>query len=127
MKNPDIFLFFDGHEEQLALYEALEAAIWKELGEVEIRVQKSQISFYQRHMFACVSMMPVKKALRRGDTCLVVSLGLGRKIESPRAAACAQPYPGRWTNHVPIYNKDEIDEELLEWLREACAFSSAKR
>ena len=53
--NGDALLFFDGKPEELALYEALEARIFSEIENVRLKVSKSQISFYNRHLFACVS------------------------------------------------------------------------
>ena len=38
-----------------------------------------------------------------------------------------EPYPGRWTNHVLLSREDEIDEELMDWLREAYDFAESKR
>ena len=53
--NGDALLFFDGKPEELALYEALEARIFSEIENVRLKVSKSQISFYNRHLFAICS------------------------------------------------------------------------
>jgi len=53
--NADSLLFFDKHMDAVPLYEALENRILKEIENVQIKVQKSQISFYNKHLFACVS------------------------------------------------------------------------
>ena len=50
--NGDALRFFDGKPEELALYEALEARIFSEIENVRLKVSKSQISFYNRHLFA---------------------------------------------------------------------------
>ena len=47
-------------------------------------------------------------------------------MESSRIDAAVEPYPGRWTYHVLISEVDEIDDELMGWVREAAAFSEAK-
>ena len=54
-------LFFEGHMDSLPLYEKLEERILSEIDNVRIKVQKSQISFYNKHLFACVSFMRVRK------------------------------------------------------------------
>ena len=44
---------------------------------------------------------------------------------SPRLeqiAAAAEPYPNRWTHHVPVATPAELDGELLDWLEQAYAF-----
>ena len=59
--NTDLLSFFDRHMNALPLYEALEHIITEEIENVQIKVQKSQISFYSRHLFACVSFARVRK------------------------------------------------------------------
>ena len=53
-------LFFEGHMDSLPLYEKLEERILSEIDNVRIKVQKSQISFYGRHLFAAASL-PVRR------------------------------------------------------------------
>lgn len=40
--------------------------------------------------------------------------GLNYKIESPRIDVMSEPYPNRWTHHVIISDRTEIDEEVAE-------------
>ena len=56
--NQDILLFFDKHPEALPLYEALEEKILSEIEDVTVKVQKTQISFSNKHNFAFVSFLP---------------------------------------------------------------------
>ena len=130
MKTPahyvsDVLLFFDGKPLELALYEALFLRLDAEFPEASVRVQKSQISFYGRHLFAAVSLPRSRKSFPEHS--ILVTLGLPYKLESPRAAVTVEPYPGRWTNHVPLWAEEQIDSELLGWLREAYLFSQSKR
>lgn len=50
-----------------------------------------------------------------------------RPLNSPRSAVSVEPYPGRWTNHILITRPEEVDGELMEWLREAHNFALRKR
>ena len=59
--NTDTIIFFNKQPDALPLYEAFADAVTKRYPETEIRVQKTQISFYDVHMFACVSFPRVKK------------------------------------------------------------------
>ena len=120
-------LFFQQDIEVLPLYERLEGLILDRIADVQIKVQKSQISFYNRHMFACVSFSKVRKAKDRPAHYIVVTFGLQHCLESPRIDVATEPYPNRWTHHVLISSIEDINEELLEWLEEAAAFSAAKR
>ena len=123
----EILFFFDKSREALPLYEALEQRILEELGEVTIKVQKTQISFSNKRNFAFVSFLPVRKAADRPKVFLVVTFGLSYKKESPRIDVATEPYPNRWTHHVLISKVEEIDEELMGWIGEASAFSAGKR
>lgn len=122
-----ILYFFEGDMDALPLYERLEQRILNEIEDVQVKVQKTQISFYNRHLFACVSFAKVRKAKERPDTYIVVTVGTGRRLESPRIDIATEPYPNRWTHHILISGPDEIDDELMGWVKEAAAFSAAKR
>ena len=40
----------------------------------------------------------------------------------------SEPYPGRWTHHLVIGSVEEIDDELMDWVREAYEYArSASR
>ena len=121
----DVQFFFEGKQRELALYEALFHEMDKAFPDALVKVQKSQISFYHKHLFAAASL-PVRRKKDWPEMCLVVTVGLARPLESPRAAVKVEPYPGRWTNHVLISRTEEIDGELLGWLREAYDFALAK-
>ena len=122
----DVLLFFDGHPAELALYQALASQLDALFPDASVKVQRSQISFYGRHLFAAASM-PVRRRRDWPRECLVVTAGLSRPLDSPRAAVSVEPYPGRWTNHILLTREDQVDEELLRWLREAWDFSQSKR
>lgn len=127
MINNDILFFFAQNSAALPLYETLEKRILSEIDNVTVKVQKTQIAFSNRHNFAFVSFLPVRKAKERPDVYLVVTFGLKYKKESPRIDAAVEPYPNRWTHHVLISSAEEIDDELTGWIREASDFSAGKR
>ena len=123
---PDVLFFFDGKPAELALYETLFRHMEEVFPDASVKVQKSQISFYGRHLFGAVSL-PVRRKKNWPEHCIVVTIGLSHPLESPRAAVSVGPYPGRWTNHVLVSEASQVDEELLEWLNEAWAFAESKR
>ena len=57
----DILFFFDKHMDALPLYEAFEQRVMNEIENVRIKVQKTQVSFYNKHLFACVSFARIRK------------------------------------------------------------------
>lgn len=127
MINNDVLFFFESKPEALPLYEMLEERILSKVGNVTVKVQKTQIAFSNRHNFAFVSFLPVRKAKERPDSYIVVTFGLNYKKESPRIDAAAEPYPNRWTHHVLISTAEEIDDELISWIKAASDFSASKR
>ena len=108
------------------MYETLFRHMEEVFPDASVKVQKSQISFYGRHLFGAVSL-PVRRKKNWPEHCIVVTIGLSHPLESPRAAVSVEPYPGRWTNHVLVSEASQVDEELLEWLNEAWAFAESKR
>ena len=122
----DVLFFFDGKPLELSLYETLFRRMETEFPDATVRVQKSQISFYGRHLFGAASL-PVRRKKNWPEHCIVVTIGLSYQLESPRVAVAVEPYPNRWTHHVLISAEEQIDDELMGWLREAYEFAESKR
>ena len=118
--------FFESHPDAAPLYEAFETRVTDLIPDVKIKVQKTQISFYNRHMFACVSFARVRKKKDCPDSYIVVTFGLDHRAVSPRIDIATEPYPNRWTHHVLISELSEIDDELMAWVEEAACFSDRK-
>lgn len=127
MINNNVVFFFESKPMALPLYETLEEKILSKISNVTVKVQKTQITFSNKHNFAFVSFLPVRKAKERPEIYIVVTFGLSYKKESPRIDAAVEPYPNRWTHHILISSAEEIDDELIDWLREASDFSASKR
>lgn len=124
---PDELFFFEKDPAALPVYEAFEARTLADVPNTAIRVQKTQITFTNPRVFAAVSFLPARRKALRPPHYITVTLGLNRKLESPRVDAVSEPYPARWTHHLMIASAGEIDDELMGWVREAAAFSAAKR
>ena len=119
--------FFNGRPEALPLYEAFEKRLLSELEGVVVQPQKSQITLKNRRVFGAVSFLAARKAKDRPNPYVTVTLGLNRRLDSLRVDKASEPYPGRWTHHLVIGATDEIDDELMAWVREAYDFAAAKR
>lgn len=125
--NSDILYFFGEHMEALPMYERLEEWTMLHIPDVKIKVAKTQITFAGKRGFAFVSFNPCRRAKDRPEVWMTVSFGLGSPKESPRIDVATQPYSGRWTHHVMVGSVEEIDGELLGWIKEAADFSVGKR
>lgn len=128
MEEPDsdLLLFFNTHPSSLPLFEALEAALISRFPEARRRVQKTQIRYSHRYVFACISFARVKRKAELPESWLTLTLGLPYALENERVAVKTEAYPGRWTTHFVIGSPAELDEELLGWLDQAYAFSERK-
>lgn len=124
--NEEVLYFFDKHPDALPLYETFEDEVRDIVSDVRIKVQKTQISFYNKHMFACVSFARVRKKKDCPENFIVVTISLNHKLESPRMDIATEPYPNRWTHHLLISDMSEIDEKLMGWVEEAAEFAERK-
>lgn len=122
----DEAMFFDKQPAAFPLYERFAERLLEMFPSTSIRVQKTQITFSNRHVYACVSFARVKRREELPDPYLVVTLGLSYPLHSERAAVKTEPYPGRWTTHLVIGSADELDDELFSWVRQAYEFAEYK-
>src|SRR5690606_18420658 len=100
------------------IFEAVRSAI-ASTGPADVRVSKSQVAFRRRRGFAAV-WMPAQYL--RGEVApLVLTINLDRRDESPRWKEVVEPRPGRFTHHLELRAVEHIDDEVLNWLREAWA------
>ena len=122
----DILLFFGEHMDVWPLYKALETELLRRYPQTRIKVQKTQISFSDRYMFACVSFLRPGRKAALPERYFVLTLGLPEPLSPGRAAAQTEPYPGRWTVHIPVSREDDLDGELFGWLDRAHDFARRK-
>lgn len=110
--------FFEGQQVSRQLFDTLRDAI-DTLGPVELQVTKSQVAFRRRKAFAW-AWIP-GKYLRGKTAPLVLTLSFRGRNPSPRWKEIVEPSPGRFTHHLELYSADDIDGEVLDWLRDAWA------
>lgn len=122
----DELMFFNGHTGAIPLYEAFAGELFQRFPATSLRVQKSQITFSNRHVFACVSLARVKRKAELPDPYLVITLGLPYPLGSHRVAVKTEPYPGRWTTHIVVGTQAELDDELWKWVGQAYEFAENK-
>ena len=122
----DTLFFFDRHQAVYPLYACFQKKLLARLPESRIKVQKSQISYYNRHLYACISVLKVKRKAELPNDYFVLTLGLSAPLESNRVAAKTEPYPGRWTTHFVISSPSDLDEKLFDWIELAYSFAQEK-
>lgn len=107
--------FFEGAPDGLAVYTEVDRAV-RALGEVEVRVSRSQVAFRRRRGFAYV-WRPGRYV--RSDVPAVLSLALPRELPSARWKEVAHPSPRVWMHHLELRAPDEVDDEVRGWLGQA--------
>lgn len=118
-------LFFDRMPRMLPVYETLRNELAQRYPQMKITVGKTQISFRSRYIFAMASL-PVRRIRGCPDEFLLVSFGLSRRLEDDRIFQAVEPCPNRWTHHVVVTGRREIDSRLMQWLEEAHQFPMTK-
>jgi hypothetical protein len=108
--------FFAGHPDALEAFTRVRA-IMDRLGWYEVRISKSQAAFWRKRGFAYVWMPG--QYLKKPKAEVVLSIVLGRRDESTRFKEVAHPAPSNWIHHLEIRHLGDLDEEVVEWLREA--------
>ena len=122
----DTMIFFDGHQEVFPIYESFENMLLHLYPQTKRKVQKTQITFSNRLVFTCVSFMRPKKKSELPASYFVLTLGLSYPLESERVAVKTEPYPGRWTTHIVIPDKSDLNQELWDWVKQAYEFAEYK-
>lgn len=122
----DELTLFDRHAGAIPLYEAFAVGLFARFPATDLRAQKTQITFSNRHVYACVSLAQVKKKAELPDPYLVITLGLPYALASRRVAVKSEPYPGWWTTHIVVGAQAQLDDELWEWVRQAYEFAERK-
>ena len=105
-------MFFDGHQEVFPIYESFETMLLHLYPQTKMKVQKTQITFSNRHVFACVSFMRPKRKSELPTSYFVLTLGLSYPLESERIAGKTEAYPGRWTTHIVISDTSDLNPKL---------------
>lgn len=126
MISTDELLFFDMKPASIPLYDTFREFVLSQWPDTRIEVKKTQVSFFNRHMFSAVSFTPVRRAKERPEPFLTISFGLPYRKKSVRIDAATDPYPNRWTHHVMIGTSAEVDDELKSWITEAVDFAERK-
>ncbi len=106
----------DGHPVAASVYNKVRSCL-VDLGPFEVRTTKSQIAFRRRRGFAYLWLPG--QYLKNADAEVVLSIALGRHDRSARFKEVVHPATRHWMHHLELHGPDEIDDEVVEWLREA--------
>lgn len=110
-----------GNTIALAVLDRVRSAV-RAFGPVEIRTSKGQVSFRRSRSFAYLWVPG--QYLTRPVADVVLSFALGRRDESHRFKEVVHPSPKHWMHHLEIQSLEDVDDEVVDWLREAAERAS---
>ena len=108
--------FFAGHPGALAVYVRVRSVL-EQLGPVDVRTTRSQVAFRRARGFAYLWLPG--RYLAKPAAEVVLSFALGRHDPSARLKEVVHPSPRQWMHHLEVNDADDIDDEVVGWLREA--------
>lgn len=115
--------FFDGQPFALAVFRQVRSLL-EEIGVVDIRVTKSEVAF--RHGRGFAFLWVPSRWLRHPAADAVLSIALGRCIDSPRFKEVVHPTNSLWMHHLEVHELTDLDDEVTGWLAEAWACAARR-
>jgi hypothetical protein len=91
------------------------------IGEVSVKVTKSQVAFRHRRGFAYV-WRPGQYVDSRVPA--VLSIALSHEVASDRIKSLVHPSNNVWMHHIELKDVSQIDDQVRGWLEEAYASAS---
>ncbi len=107
--------FFRGKEDSRKLFDAISREV-DHLGDATVQVSKSQVAFRRRKSFALV-WIPGQYLSNRRTAPLVLTLSFPTRDASPRWNEITEAGPNRFTHHLELYRKEDVDDDVRRWLR----------
>ncbi len=108
----DLDEFFAGHEHLRPLFDAY-VALARELGEFDVEVVRTRISFVARVRFAGV--------VRLRRDAIVASFWLKREVHHQRLRRVDHVGGSDWVYETLLRDESDLDDDLSTWLAEAYA------
>jgi hypothetical protein len=110
--------FFARYEESALLFDEV-LAVLGACEPFQMQITKSQITFRASKPFAWV-WIP-RRYFQRNTVPLLLSIMLPKRDSSPRWKEIAEPFKGRFMHHLELRVANIINNEVIEWLKQARA------
>jgi hypothetical protein len=105
-----VALHFKGKPEGKLLYNKFKAAVKKQTGPFKTESLECCIHFVSTFTFAAVRIFKDK---------IRVDFGLSRRLKDKRFYKIVQLSANRYLYYADIFDEDDIDKELMQWILEA--------
>jgi Domain of unknown function (DUF5655) len=109
--------FLAGCDLGLAVLAVVRGVLASSHPEVVERATRSQVAFRGRRGFAF--LWRPRQYLGDAAAEVVLSLALPHQLVSPRFKEVVHPSRTTWMHHLEVGSVDDLDDEVVGWLREA--------
>ncbi|MDL2300404.1 DUF5655 domain-containing protein [Clostridiaceae bacterium OttesenSCG-928-D20] len=119
MKNKS-FDFFRGNSEHLSIYNELISRL-NSFPKLIIKTRKSydkMVVFCKRKNFAYISLLNEHGLFI--DNGFKIIFSAPQRICDARIVVITEPHPRRFSHHVIVQTVDDIDDQLIGWLKLSC-------
>jgi len=113
------FDFFRGDNEHLSIYDELINRL-NGFPKLITKMRKSydhMVVFCNRKNFAYISLLDGNGLFI--DNGFKIIFSITHKIFDARIVAITEPHPGRFSHHVIVKTLDDIDNQLIDWLKQS--------
>ncbi len=100
----------------MLVFREVEAAV-RSFEDVQVRITQSQVAFRRKRGFAYLWLPG--QYLRNATAEVVLSIALGHHNCSSRFKQVVHPTPKHWIHHLEIHDISDIDDQVVNWIREA--------
>lgn len=107
--------FFAPDKKAVSIYRAFARPL-AALGDVEVRVSKSQVAFRAKRGFA-FAWVPSRYV--KSDVPIVLSIALSERLSSDRFKSIAHPSTSVWMHHLELRLVRDVDGEVRAWTMRA--------
>lgn len=111
-----------GSDLGLAVLARVRSALAPHPGATE-RTTRSQVAFRGRRGFAY--LWRPRQYLGDAAAEVALSLALPYRVESPRWKEVVHPAPTTWMHHLEVASPEDVDDEVVGWLRAAARAAGA--
>ena len=112
-------VWFAEHPEALPVYARIRELL-EPVDSYDVRITRSQVALRRRRGFAYLWL----PGMYVDSAAVVVSVALGRPIDSTRFKQVVQPRPNLWMHHLEVHDLADLDDEVGAWLCEAADAAS---
>lgn len=109
--------FLAGSDLGLAVLHRVRQALASSHPDVTERTGRSQVAFRRRRGFAF--LWRPGQYLHHPAAEVVLSIGMPHRLPSERFKEVVQPTAHTWMHHLELRSVEDVDDEVVGWLREA--------